>query len=224
MGLKRWVFVSALTAFLASAGAGYPQESDIIKDFSEALRAGDRAAMVAIIKENKDKIPAEIEGILEEAYEAPSQEKESLLYMVEVMASIYKDLFGDIEFFKWAKKNIFEAWLTKPVRSVPQGGVHIVDIPKATETVRDKFRPDNIIIGKGDTVRWVNSDNISHLLGSMPFIGEGGLSSPDIAPGKSWEYTFDEPGEYFYICFIHRAMIGKITVVELKEEARRVGR
>jgi hypothetical protein len=110
--------------------------------------------------------------------------------MVEVMASIYKDLFGDIEFFKWAKKNIFEAWLTKPVRSVPQGGVHIVDIPKATETVRDKFRPDNIIIGKGDT----------------------------------WEYTFNEPGEYFYICFIHRAMIGKITVVELKEEARRVDR
>jgi hypothetical protein len=87
MGLKRWVFVSALTAFLASAGAGYPRESDIIKDFSEALRAGDRAAMLAIIKENKDKIPTAIEGILEEAYEAPSQEKESLLYMVEVKAS-----------------------------------------------------------------------------------------------------------------------------------------
>jgi plastocyanin len=222
MSFNRWVVLCTLTAFLASASAGYPQDSDIIKEFSEAIKANNRLKMEVIVEKNKDKIPEEIKGVLDQAAEASKEEKESLLFLVEVMANVYKDLFEDIEFFKWVKQGMFEARLSKPVISIPQGGVHIVECPEATEEVRDKFNPDNIIIGKGDTVSWVNNDSIAHLLGSMPFIGEGGLLSPNIEPGKSWEYTFNKPGEYYYICFIHRAMIGKVKVVEREEEARRV--
>jgi plastocyanin len=222
MGLKRRIFVFALMAVLASAGAGYPRESGIRKDFSEALEAEDRDKLYSIVRENEKKIPGEIRDILADASRAPMDEREALLYIAEVMATIFKDLSGDMEFFKVVKKKIFEAGLTAPVRSVPQGGVHIVAMPEATEKVKNIFKPDNIIINKGGTIRWVNNDTIAHLLGSMPFIGEGGLFSPYIEPGEGWEHTFAEPGEYYYICFIHRDMIGKVKVVKYVEESRRV--
>ena len=69
-------------------------------------------------------------------------------------------------------------------------------------------------IKKGEVVRWVNNDNVAHLLASMHVIGEQGIFSPRVAPGNSWEYRFDKAGEYYYICFIHKVMYGKVTVVE----------
>jgi plastocyanin len=215
MNSRNWPCVFAVTAVFALAGAVYSAQSQVRKDFEEAFRANDRDAMASIVKENMDRIPAEIEGILEDAYAAEAKDvRDALLIMVEFMATIYKDLSGEIDFFRSVKQRIFEAWLSPPVRSVPQGGVHVVEIPEATAEVKDKFMPDNIIITRGSTVRWVNRDKIMHLFSSMPFIGKGGVFSPEIEPGKSWEYTFNEPGEYYYICFIHIEMIGKITVVE----------
>jgi plastocyanin len=227
MGLKRFIFLPALItfpallasfvflaffAFFASVDAGYAQEPTIASDFADALKARDEDRMYSIVEENRDSIPGEIKTILEDAHKAEGEAKESLLFMVEVMANVYKDISGDIEFFKRTKEKMFDARLTPSVKSVPKDGVHIVEMPVSTETVENTFSPDNIVIGKGETVRWVNNDTIAHLLGSMQFIGKGGLSSFSIEPGKSWEYTFTEPGKYFYICFIHRQMIGKVTV------------
>jgi plastocyanin len=205
MGLKRFIILPALITFPAllasfvflaffaifgSAGAGYAQEPTIASDFADALKARDEKRMYSIVEENRAMIPGE----------------------VEVMANVYKDISGDIEFFKRTKEKMFDCRLTPPVKSVPKDGVHVVDMPVSTEKVENIFSPDNIVIKRGETVRWVNNDTIAHLLGSMQFIGKGGLSSPSIEPGESWEYTFTEPGDYFYICFIHRQMIGKVTV------------
>jgi plastocyanin len=110
------------------------------------------------------------------------------------------------------KKISFEVRLSPPVVSTSVDGIHIIDMPGVTEEVKNGFNPDNIIIKKGETVRWINSDEIEHIFSSTFFIGKGGISSPSIKPGEGWEYKFENTGEYFYICFIHRSMIGAITV------------
>lgn len=94
------------------------------------------------------------------------------------------------------------------------GGVYIIELPKAVAGEKNIFRPNNIIIKKGSTVRWVSKDETEHVFATMKLISKGAISSPRVAPGGSWEQKFDESGEYFYICFIHHSMIGKLTVEE----------
>lgn len=130
------------------------------------------------------------------------------------MAMAYKDATGDTALLLEVKKRSFDSRLSEPVRSTPEKGVHIVDIPRAGADSKDIFRPDNIIIKKGETVRWVNNDGIDHVFSSMPLIGKGGISVPGIKPGGSWEFVFKETGEYYYICYIHKGMIGKVAVEE----------
>lgn len=43
----------------------------------------------------------------------------------------------------------------------------------------------------------------------MPVIGTGGIKATRIDPGQSFEFKFDKAGEYFYICYIHKGMVGK---------------
>jgi plastocyanin len=214
MGVKR-LTVPALIALLALSGAAYAEE--FREDFQEALEARDRDTLYSIVEENREDIPGEIRSLLEEALKA--LEKERLLYMAEVMASIYSDLYGDGEFLDWIRERVFDEKLSPPVRSVPQGGVHTIEILESADTYESIFRPDNIVIGKNETVRWVNNGTSVHLLGSIPFFGKEGLISPFIEPGRTWEHTFGETGEYYYVSFIQRSRIGKVNVTEFVEEA-----
>ncbi|GEM_PF-1903208 len=216
MRTTRLLFAMAFAGVMSLSAPAFSQESDIIKNFIEAFDAKDKARMSSIVEENKDAIPAEIRSLLRQAV-APGttvEDKEGAFYLAEVMANIYKDKFGDVEPLKEVKRARFESLLGPAVRLTSPDGVHIVDLPEATDTVKNIFKPDNIIIKKGETVRWVNYDKVAHVFASMPFIGKGGLFAPSIEPGGSWEYTFDRPGEYYYICFIHKGMIGKVTVEE----------
>ena len=60
----------------------------------------------------------------------------------------------------------------------------------------------------GTTVTAVNQDGVTHTWTSDDDVwNSGGLSS-----GDSFEFTFDEPGEFSYFCSIHPQMTGTITV------------
>jgi plastocyanin len=190
------------------------EESELRRAFTEALLADDKGKQVSIVMENKEKIPAEVAAILSITPSVSPQERESLFYIAEMLATIYKDATGDHLPLKEARKGYFESFLSPPVRSTPAQGVHTVDMPKATEGKKNIFAPDNIITKKGEAVEWINSDIIAHIFASMPFIGEGGIFSPLIKPGEKWRFTFEKPGEYHYICFIHRGMVGKVMVEE----------
>ncbi len=208
--------LSVFVLFLSLSSAGYSAETEIRKLYIEAYDAKDAAKMAKVIEENKDKIPSEIKSLLDDAVAPGTGEtdRESNFYMAELMANGYKDLTGDVNPLKDVKKAVFSSKLTPSVRPEPLSGVIIVEMPEPTDAAKNVFRPDNIIIKKGMTVRWVNSDNTAHVLASMRVIGMGGLFSPSIEPGKSWDYRFEKPGEYYYICFIHKAMVGKVTVEE----------
>ena len=206
-------FLILLTFFAVVCNAN--AASEIVSRFKRALESKDSKTMTLIVSKNLDAIPYEVNTLLDSAF-APGlkpSERDSMFTVAEFMADEYKKQTDDITLLKSVKVRIFESKLTKPVTPEATNGVYIVEAI-STDSVKNIFTPDNIIIKKGSTVRWVNNDNVAHLLASVPVIGSGGIFSPTIEPGASWEYTFNRPGEYYYICFIHKVMYGKVTVVE----------
>lgn len=77
--------------------------------------------------------------------------------------------------------------------------------------------PAEVVIQPGDMVNWVNNDPMEHAVvsGTGPKMGgvpDGKFYSGIIAPGKSWERRFTEPGEYPYFCPVHVYMKGRVIV------------
>ena len=91
-----------------------------------------------------------------------------------------------------------------------------------------QFMPADLTVEAGTTVRWVNGETISHTVtsGSWGEDNEGtglrgtqaadGMFHHALAPkgqdGDTFQFTFDEPGEYQYYCQPHLGMFGTISV------------
>ncbi len=60
----------------------------------------------------------------------------------------------------------------------------------------------------GDTVTITNEDGVAHTWTAV----EGGFDSGTMAEGETFEFTFEEAGEFDYFCSIHPRMEGTITV------------
>lgn len=217
MVMKRMRFVIsalALMFFFVVSNAFAVHEGFAVR-YRKALYDQNVQEMVYLIERNAEAVPGEVRQLVDEAL-APGVSKEDMkdnIYVAESMAAEYKKITGDIAPLKDAKTRIFESKLAPVTESAVVDGVHIVNAATTADVV-NVFIPGNIVIKKGETVRWVNSDNVPHLLASMPVIGVQGIFSPRITPGEAWEYKFDKPGDYYYICFIHKVMYGKVTVVE----------
>lgn len=81
-----------------------------------------------------------------------------------------------------------------------------------TVEVRDyAFIPATITIQAGDSVTWVNSDDVAHTATSTagaPAAFDTGL----IDGGQSASLTFTVPGTYDYFCIPHPSMTGTVIV------------
>jgi plastocyanin len=78
-------------------------------------------------------------------------------------------------------------------------------------TIADEaFVPNTLIIGRGTTVRWINTGKEKHSITS----DEGLWDSGQIIPGAAYTITFTRPGTYKYHCTNHKGMTGTITVQE----------
>jgi plastocyanin len=76
-----------------------------------------------------------------------------------------------------------------------------------------QFMPMNLTVKAGTTVTWVNQDEAEHTIVADSGLFESEvLMTANVAPGASFSFTFTEPGTYDYICSIHPAMKGTITV------------
>lgn len=209
---------AAVTAFLMASFLPVSHvcaAAQFVEDFKALRSVYDLNGMTDIVKEHRSEVPEQVRALMDEAFavDMPKEQRLMLLDTAEFLADEYKNITGDFTLLKEVKKRVFEAKLSAPVWVAKERGFVIVRAV-STKTVSNSFTPDNIIIKRGDTVKWLNNDSVAHLLASMPLIGEGGLFSPKVEPGESWQYTFNKPGEYYYICFIHRIMYGKITVQE----------
>jgi len=68
-----------------------------------------------------------------------------------------------------------------------------------------------VTIEKGTTVVWINKENHPHIIAPH----HGDFRSPRLEQGDSYNYTFNEIGEYTYICAIFQSYIrGTINVEE----------
>ena len=70
------------------------------------------------------------------------------------------------------------------------------------------FSPAILTIKKGDSVRWTNKDSMKHTATA----DNGKFDSKTLNKDQSFTFTFNEAGEYSYICSIHPYMKAKIIV------------
>jgi len=70
------------------------------------------------------------------------------------------------------------------------------------------FIPDTQNIPAGALVLWYNDDSIDHTVTAR----DNSFDSGRISPNETFEYTFEQPGEFEYYCKIHPSMVGKITI------------
>jgi plastocyanin len=71
------------------------------------------------------------------------------------------------------------------------------------------FQPAEVSVGVGDTVTWTNNDSVGHDVTADGFSsGEPG----GMAPGDTFEQTFDEAGTFDYVCTVHPGMEGTVVV------------
>jgi len=192
-------------------------QSELFKKFLKAYNTN--IGMTEVIEKNRDLVPTELRNLLEESLkkDLSPEERAKKQYMAETMARVYKDVTGDISYLIEVKRDIFNSRLHTPVDSTDSKGIHIITMPRATAHEKNIFKPDNIVIHEGEWVRWVNNAGEAHIFASMPLIGKQIIFTPSIKPDQTWIQRFNEPGEYYYFCYIHNSMVGKITVLAKKE-------
>lgn len=102
-----------------------------------------------------------------------------------------------------------------PVAEAPAGG--------PTITIKlIAFKPTDVRVAAGGTVTWLHDDVATHTVTSGPVEQNGGTATakPDgrfdsgtITKGKTFQFTFADPGTYPFFCAIHPAtMTGVVTV------------
>ena len=86
--------------------------------------------------------------------------------------------------------------------------------PGSSVTVKlFQYKPERIKVKAGTTVTWVNEDEILHTVTAVaPEKKGGGFDAPLDGKGKSFSFTFSQPGIYTYYCDRHEHMRGEIEV------------
>ena len=69
------------------------------------------------------------------------------------------------------------------------------------------FSPQTLTVAKGTSITWTNNDSTTHTVTSDSGIWDSG----DLAPGKTFSYTFNQTGTFPYYCKIHPSMTAKVT-------------
>lgn len=78
---------------------------------------------------------------------------------------------------------------------------------KNTVLIQDyTFQPAEITIQKGETITWINQDDVRHTATGKDF--DSGL----LSKGQAFKQTFSESGIFDYFCTPHPDMKGKVTV------------
>lgn len=80
--------------------------------------------------------------------------------------------------------------------------------PDATITIEGFSFSGADSVTIGDTVEVTNQDTVGHTWTAT----DSAFDSGSLGEGESFEFTFDEAGEFDYFCSIHPEMAGTITV------------
>jgi nitrite reductase (NO-forming) len=79
----------------------------------------------------------------------------------------------------------------------------------ATETPAD-YSPNVLMVALGTTVTWTNNDpGMPHTVTAV----DGSFDSGVMQTGATFSYTFDQPGDFEYLCTLHPWMRAKVSVM-----------
>jgi plastocyanin len=76
------------------------------------------------------------------------------------------------------------------------------------------FKPQTVTVDAGTTVTWTQKDPGVHTVtsgtveqssGGVDKVPDGRFDSGELATGKTFTFTFDQPGTYPYFCAVHPA-------------------
>jgi plastocyanin len=70
------------------------------------------------------------------------------------------------------------------------------------------FTPPELTVALGTTVKWVNHDDIPHLVVNKDKV----FRSKALDTDDSFSYTFASAGTFDYFCALHPHMVGKVIV------------
>jgi plastocyanin len=70
------------------------------------------------------------------------------------------------------------------------------------------FTPPELTVAVGTTVKWVNHDDIPHLVVNT----DKAFRSKVLDTDDSFSYTFASVGTFGYFCALHPHMVGKVIV------------
>ena len=99
------------------------------------------------------------------------------------------------------------------------GGTHTQDDSVAVDMKQNCFTPTVTTVEVGDTVKWTNSDAITHAIAGAT--GEWGTK--DMGAKESAAVRFDEPGVYPAWCPYHMGMIGAVMVGDGRMDSKAAG-
>lgn len=95
--------------------------------------------------------------------------------------------------------------------SVPANG-EVVEVL----TLDNNFRPEDVEIAAGTTVRWNNGGRNDHDIVPVVDTQDWGVDITNFVPGDVYEHVFTTPGTYAYYCTLHgtatAGMIGSVVV------------
>ena len=72
------------------------------------------------------------------------------------------------------------------------------------------FAPPALTVTRGTTVTWTNDDPFGHSV----LAADESFASGELGTGQSFRMTFDNAGEFGYVCGIHPTMVGTVTVTD----------
>jgi plastocyanin len=94
-------------------------------------------------------------------------------------------------------------------------GASVSIVPNAS-TLGDKaYSPNPAEIKAGETVTWTNDDSQIHTANSGTVGAEDSgkvFDSSILSPKATFDFKFDQAGEYDYYCTLHPQMVGKVVV------------
>lgn len=82
------------------------------------------------------------------------------------------------------------------------------DGPAARISISDFSFGPAVTVSVGDTVEVTNNDAVPHTWTST----DGVFNSGSLESGARFSFTFEESGEYAFVCSIHPTMTGTVTV------------
>jgi plastocyanin len=77
---------------------------------------------------------------------------------------------------------------------------------------QNSYNPNPIEIKVGDKVTWINNDSSPHTVTSSSDEGNITFDSDVLRRGETFSFTFDQEGQYPYLCTLHPSMIGTVVV------------